>query len=342
MKFNRAFTLHKLSNLDAIIQGNNKSLYSSLSSSITHLEAQPQTSLETLNNDPQLNFSSPTLIKNTLFEYRNKPIELLKLIDNLGTAHFDLNCFCLAVSILSSLNSPQHAIQLMKKGIEKGYVKSNNEVFKEFESLEMSNTTTLVYDILISTYCKLKKAEEGLECFYFMMDRNVVPKIETCNELLSLLSKQNKTQMVWVLYAEMYKLKMKSTVVTFNVMINVLCKEGKMKKAKVFMGFMEDLGFKPNAITYNTIIHRYCLNGKLESAQEMVGCMKQKGVKLDSYTFGSIISALCKLGRLEEAVALFEKMSQNKLVPSAVTYNTLIDASVLQQREFGYSIQVQR
>ncbi|KAF3435660.1 hypothetical protein FNV43_RR22751 [Rhamnella rubrinervis] len=128
-----------------------------------------------------------------------------------------------------------------------------------------------------------------------------IPKIETCNDMLSLFLRVNRLETAWVLYAEMFKLRIKSSVYTFNIMINVLCKEGKSKKAKEFSGFMENLGVKLNVVTYNTLIHGYYTSGKLEGAHMIFNVMKCKGVEPDSYTYSSLISGMCKEGRLEEA-----------------------------------------
>ncbi|PRQ23329.1 putative pentatricopeptide [Rosa chinensis] len=158
-----------------------------------------------------------------------------------------------------------------------------------------------------------------------MTSDNVMPRTKTCNELLSLFSKLNRTERAWVLYADMFRLKIKSSVCTFNIMINVLCKEGKLKKAKEFLGFMEILGIKPTVVTYNTIIHGFCLRGRVGGAQMIFGAMKGRGVQPDSYTHGLLISGMCKEKRLDEVSGLFDKMLDIGLLPRAVTYNTLID-----------------
>ncbi|XP_024178293.2 pentatricopeptide repeat-containing protein At2g15630, mitochondrial [Rosa chinensis] len=173
-----------------------------------------------------------------------------------------------------------------------------------------------------------------------MTSGNIMPKTEPCNELLSLFSKLNRTERAWVLYADMFGLKIKSSVCTFNIMINVLCKEGKLNKAKEFLGFMRFWGLsQPTVVTYNTIIHGFCLRGRVGGAQMIFGAMKGRGVQRDSYTYGLLISGMCKERRLDEASGLFDKMLEIGLLPSAVTYNTLIDGYCNKgdlDKAFGY------
>ncbi|PRQ23386.1 putative pentatricopeptide [Rosa chinensis] len=156
-----------------------------------------------------------------------------------------------------------------------------------------------------------------------MMSGNVLPRTKTCNELLSLFLKLNRTERAWVLYAEMFRLKIKSS----------------LNKAKEFLGFMEILGIKTTVVTYNTIIPGFCLRGRVGGAQMIFSAMKGRGVQPDSYTYGLVINGMCKERRLDEASGLFDKMLEIWLLPSAVTYNTLIDGYCNNgdlNRAFGY------
>ncbi|XP_027912890.1 pentatricopeptide repeat-containing protein At2g15630, mitochondrial-like isoform X3 [Vigna unguiculata] len=271
---------------------------------------------------------TPSLLSSTLTSLRHKPQVVLQLLSHLNDHphSLDLTTSSLAACILCCLPSPKPSINLLQSLILCSTV-TNKTIFYELELSRdrVDAKTSLIFDLLARAYCELKKPNEVLECFYLMKEKGVEPNIETCNQMLSLFLRLNRTHMAWVLYAEMFTMKIKSSVYTFNIMVNVLCKEGKLKKAKEFIEYMEALGVKPNVVTYNTVIHGHCLRGKFQMARVIFQTMKDKGLEPDCYTYNSFISGLCKERRLEEATGLLCKMLEIGLVPNAVTYNALID-----------------
>ncbi|QCD96892.1 solute carrier family 25 [Vigna unguiculata] len=271
---------------------------------------------------------TPSLLSSTLTSLRHKPQLVLQLLSHLNDHPHSLNVTnsSLAACILCRLPSPKPSINLLQSLIICSTA-TNRTIFHELELSRdrVDSKTSLIFDLLVRAYCELKKPNEALECFYLMKEKGVEPNIETCNQMLSLFLRLNRTHMAWVLYAEMFRMKIKSSVYTFNIMVNVLCKEGKLKKAKEFIGYMEALGVKPNVVTYNTVIHGHCLRGKFQMARVIFQTMKDEGLEPDCYTYNSFISGLCKERRLEEASGLHCKMLEIGLVPKAVTYNALID-----------------
>uniref|UniRef100_A0A6N2LNS9 Pentacotripeptide-repeat region of PRORP domain-containing protein n=1 Tax=Salix viminalis TaxID=40686 RepID=A0A6N2LNS9_SALVM len=213
----------------------------------------------------------------------------------------------ISTTLTSLHKTPDLAFQFVTHiGFRDLDIKSDiREVFNELGVARgvLGFKTYVLYDLLIRACCELKRGDDAFECFDMMKEKGVIPHVHACNDMLSLFLKSNTTEKAWVLYAEMFKLRIKSSVVTFNIMINV------MKKAKEFIGFMEALGIKLN----------------VEGARMISDLMKCRGVKPDSYTYGSFISGMCKEGKLEEASGMLEKMKEIGLRPNAVTYNTLID-----------------
>ncbi|XP_021891948.1 pentatricopeptide repeat-containing protein At2g15630, mitochondrial-like [Carica papaya] len=268
---------------------------------------------------------TPSLISATIFSLLKTPELALEFIAHIKFHTMDIKTHCLAIAVISRLPSPKPTLQLLKETISNDI--SVGVIFDELTIArnQLGTKSSILFDLLIRGYCELDRADEAIECFYKMKEKAFAPKIETCNSMLSLLSKLNRTESAWVLYAEMFSMGIKSTLYTFNIMINVLCKEGKLNKAKQFIGIMECLGIKPSFVTFNTLVHGYCSRGRVEGARLIINEMKAKGIEPDFYTYGSLISGLCKEGRLEEASTTFEKMKENGLSPNAVMYNILID-----------------
>ncbi|KAL1833735.1 hypothetical protein ACET3Z_003386 [Daucus carota] len=269
---------------------------------------------------------TPSLIATVLPDFRSNPDHFINFIHHVDPQCLDINCYCLAITIVSQETSPKPALGLIKKVIASN-IATRKEMFDGLVSARkgLSVESQRVFDLFLRAFCDLKMADEAFKWFLMMKCKRILPKIESCNDMLSLFLKLNRTPAAWVLYAEMFRLKIESTVCTFNIMINVLCKEGKLKKAMEFVMDMEGLGFKPNVVTYNTIVQGYCSNGNIEGAQRVIEVMKCKGVDPDSYTYNSIINGMCKIRRVEQASAFFDKMEESGLVPTAVTYNSLID-----------------
>ncbi|XP_057453073.1 pentatricopeptide repeat-containing protein At2g15630, mitochondrial-like [Lotus japonicus] len=203
---------------------------------------------------------------------------------------FDLTTRCLAFCIPYCLPSPKpsvnhHLLHPLILTAAANLESILNELARARERLNIE--TTSVFDALIRVYCELKKPDEALECFNLMKQKGVLPNIETCNDMLMLFLKLNKT------------------------------------KAGKFIQHMETLGAEPAIYNYNTLIHD---GEKFEAACVMFQHMTYHGLGLSSYSDNSYIFVMCKEGRLEEASDLFPEMieSESGLVPHAVIYDALI------------------
>ncbi|XP_022631937.1 pentatricopeptide repeat-containing protein At2g15630, mitochondrial-like [Vigna radiata var. radiata] len=215
---------------------------------------------------------TPSLLSPTLTSLHHKPQLVLQLLSHLNGHSLDLTTSSLAACILCRLPSPKPSISLLQSLILSSTA-TNRTIFHELElSLDrLDAKTNLIFDLLVRTYCELKKPNEALECFYLMKEKGVKPNIETCNQMLSLFLRLNRTQMAWILHAEMFKMKIKCSMYTFNIMVNVLCKEGKLKKdAFRVRDEMMTTGFDPTILTYNALIQGLCKNREGEHAEELL------------------------------------------------------------------------
>ncbi|CAH1425958.1 unnamed protein product [Lactuca virosa] len=269
---------------------------------------------------------TPTTISTALYNLRTSPTLVLQFTEYLNPNNTDIECYCLSIAIICQLPSPKSSLQFIKTLISSRRF-SYNDVFNGLVAARerLGISSTIVFDLWIKGFCELKRADEAFKCFYLMKRKGVLPKIETCNNMLSLFIRSNHTHSTWVLFAEMFRLKINPTVYTYNIMVNLLCKEGKIKKAKEFIANMETLGLKPNVVTYNTIINGYCAKKDLDGAKRVFNRMKAKGIQPDTYSYGALISCMCKEERFNDASELMSKMEEIGLVPTAITYNTLID-----------------
>ncbi|KAJ6707762.1 hypothetical protein OIU85_028070, partial [Salix viminalis] len=288
---------------------------------------------------------TPSLISSTLTSLHKTPDLAFQFVTHIGFRDLDIKSKCLAMAVISHAPNSKPTLQLLKETISSG-VYSIREVFNELGVARgvLGFKTYVLYDLLIRACCELKRGDDAFECFDMMKEKGVIPHVHACNDMLSLFLKSNRTEKAWVLYAEMFKLRIKSSVVTFNIMINVLCKEGKLKKAKEFIGFMEALGIKlnmdeadgiikemnekglvPDSITYNILINGYCRCGNVKKAFTLHDEMISKGVQPTRVTYTSLIYVLSKRGRMKQADDLFEKIVRKGIFPDLIMFNALID-----------------
>ncbi|CAH2051739.1 unnamed protein product [Thlaspi arvense] len=264
---------------------------------------------------------TPSLVSTTLLSLVKTPDLALNFVNRIDLRRLDFSTQCLAIAVVSKLSSPKPALQLLK-----AIVTSRSSVRVILDELvfareRLGSKSTILFDFLVRCCCELKMVDETLECFYLMKEKGFDPKTETCNSILSLLSRLNRIESAWVFYADMYRMEIKSNIYTYNIMINVLCKEGKLKKAKEVLRIMESFGVKPNIVTYNTLVQGYSLEGRIEGARMIIKEMKSKGFKPDLQTYNPILSWMCSEGRASEVL---KEMKELGLVPNSVSYNILI------------------
>ncbi|CAH8390971.1 unnamed protein product [Eruca vesicaria subsp. sativa] len=268
---------------------------------------------------------TPSLISTTLLNLVKTPALALDFVNRIDPRSLELPTQCLAIALVSKLSSHKPALQLLNQVVTSNKTKIR-DVFNELVLARdrVQTKSTILLDLLVRSCCQLKMVDEAIECFYLMKEIGFDPKIETCNAILSLLSRLNLTEKAWVLYADMYRMEtIKSNIYTYNIMINVLCKEGKLKKAKEMLGMMECFGVKPNIVTYNTLVQGYSSRGRVEGARMVIREMKSKGFKPDLQTYNPILSWMCCEGGGRESDVLRE-MKEVGLVPDSVSYNILI------------------
>ncbi|KAJ4834495.1 hypothetical protein Tsubulata_021019 [Turnera subulata] len=190
---------------------------------------------------------TPPLISSTLLGLHKTPDSALQFITHLDFNRLDTKTKCLAVAVAARSPSPKPALQLLKQTVTRaGGGAGVRDVFGGLGSAreQLGAKSSILFDMLIRVYCELRMGDQAFQCFDLMKEKGIVPKVQTCNDVLSLFLKLNWTEKAWVFYAEMFRMRVKSNVYTFNIMLNLLCKEGKLKKAKEFIGYMESLGGK--------------------------------------------------------------------------------------------------
>ncbi|XP_068668764.1 pentatricopeptide repeat-containing protein At2g17140 isoform X2 [Aristolochia californica] len=190
------------------------------------------------------------------------------------------------------------------------------------------------------------------------------PSVRLYNVLLESALRQNRTDLISVLYKDMIRSRTSPDTYTFNILMSSLCEFGclddarnlfeKMHlkgckpnefsfgilargyckcgdsiKALELMDQMGAYGCSPNHVIYNTLITGFCKEGKILEAEKLLERMRSAGIFPNVVTFNSRISALCKSGKVLEAVEIFRDMETSDGVelpkPNLVTFNVMLD-----------------
>ncbi|XP_062086540.1 pentatricopeptide repeat-containing protein At2g17140 [Humulus lupulus] len=181
--------------------------------------------------------------------------------------------------------------------------------------------------LLVRGYCRAGFSDKALEILDKTSD--ILPKRVVYNTLISSFCKEGRTEEAEKLVERMRASNMFPDVVTFNSRISALCHSGKILEAsRIFrdMHIDEELGLpKPNIITYNLMLEGFCKEGMVEEARSLFESMKRKSdvIHLESYNIWLL--ALMRSGKLLEARLLLKEMVDQGLELSVCTYNILID-----------------
>ncbi|KAJ8490949.1 hypothetical protein OPV22_012670 [Ensete ventricosum] len=155
--------------------------------------------------DPLLPRLSHPLLSAVLLRLRPSPDLIPRFLHRVGLHRLDLRSLSTAAAILSSLRPPIPALQLLKQAIGGSRSDLPKQLFdalvEAHQELEPSDPP-VVFDLLLKAYADAGEPERALEVFYLMKDANFVPRIESCNALLSAFLKSDQRDKAWVLYLE--------------------------------------------------------------------------------------------------------------------------------------------
>src|SRR5690606_32641869 len=145
----------------------------------------------------------------------------LNFVNRLDPRSLELPTQCLAVAVVSKLSSHKPALQLLNEVVVSQTRRSVSvrDIFNELVLArdQLETKSTILLDLLVRCCCQLKMVDEALECFYLMKEKGFDPKTETCNCILSLISRLNRTENAWVFYADMYRMEIKSNIYTYSI-----------------------------------------------------------------------------------------------------------------------------
>ncbi|KAF6139178.1 hypothetical protein GIB67_023231 [Kingdonia uniflora] len=184
----------------------------------------------------------------------------------------------------------------------------NNEVVDHFQRLK--NTLFLdevVYNIVITAFCKLDKVEEAMALFNEMKENNMVPDHIHYTSLINGYCLQGKLEDAKSLFMEMKKKGLLLDIVTYNILAGGFSRKGFPLDAYNLLDYMEAQGLKPDISTYCTVIKCLCLGGYANEAKTFFDRLGENCV----LTYSALITGYSKTNHVGEAYELFLNLSKH-------------------------------
>lgn len=171
-----------------------------------------------------------------------------------------------------------------------------------------TDSTPLVFYLLIQTYAKLRQFEVAFDVFHRLDMHGFSVSIISYNSLLHVVQKSNQHALVWKIYEHMIEKRTYPNEVTVRIMIGALCKEGKLQN---FVNILDRINGKrcsPLVIVNTSLIYRLLEEGKIEVGMLLLKRMLQKNMILDTTSYSLVIFAKIKIGNLDSSWEVYEEM----------------------------------
>ncbi|KAJ9550477.1 hypothetical protein OSB04_014522, partial [Centaurea solstitialis] len=229
------------------------------------------------------------------------------------------------------------------------------------------------FGLLIRGYCRAGHASQGLELLEVMSSMEVAPNIVVYNTLVSTFCKDGKTDEAGKLVERIREdglvpndlrdmqvdkelgLPQPNTI-TYNLMLDGFCKEGMIEEAKILVESVKESGVSLEVESYNIWLLGLVRNAKLLEAQLVLNEMAEKGIRPTIVTYNIMMDGLCKnshefnekwlliillhgyckKGKISEANKLVGKMIVEGCFPNNYTCNSLLvwkEGKVLEAEE---------
>ncbi|KAJ6318906.1 hypothetical protein OIU76_014291 [Salix suchowensis] len=187
----------------------------------------------------------------------------------------------------------------------------------------LSEVSTLVYNALISGFCRAGGIDKALAIVSFMSRTGCKPDLVTYNVLLNYCCNEFMFEEAVKLLKKMECSATEPDVYSYNQLLKAFCKANHPDKAYQFMVTKmvpKGMGLLPDRIFYTTIIDHHCKSGKVEMAHNIFRDMVEK------VTYKLIIGALVRENKLSDACRVWDQMMEKGLTLDRGISEMLINA----------------
>ncbi|CAL1359224.1 unnamed protein product [Linum trigynum] len=306
-------------------------------------------SLLSSNQDP---LSSPHFSQISL-RFKSNPRLALRFFDftrrNSSLCSHDAYSFATVIHLLSRarLKSPAQSVirtfllsrQLWPEDDEEPPCDPPLKLFEVLvKSYRYCDSAPFVFDLLIKSCLELKKIDASLEIVRKLRSRGISPQIDTCNALISWVSKCRGSSAGYEMFRELFGLvgskvegkggrglRNRPNVQSFNLLMEGFYRDGEVEMVEEIWLEIERFGCGGNEHSYSILLAVYSEAGKMTEAVKLWEAMVEKGVKPEVMAYNTIIGGFCRARDLKNAEEFFREMEMSEVECSSdITFEHLI------------------
>lgn len=178
---------------------------------------------------------------------------------------------------------------------------------------EMPQRDVIVWNLMISGFCKMGNVEMGLCLFKQMSERSVV----SWNLMISSLARSDRDSEALVVFRDMQDNGFKPDEATVVSMLPICARLGEVDLGQWIHSYAGSCGlFKDFISVGNSLVDFYCKCGMLEKASTVFRDMPRKNV----ISWNVMISGMAFNGNGELGVDLYEEMISEGVDPDGATF----------------------
>ncbi|XP_057502400.1 pentatricopeptide repeat-containing protein At1g04840-like [Actinidia eriantha] len=155
----------------------------------------------------------------------------------------------------------------------------------------------LLWNVLISGYCKVGDLRKATELFDAMPKRNV----GSWNSLINGFMRDGEVERAKELFDRMPK----KNVVSWTTMVNGYSQNGHQEKALLMFSKMLEMGVKPNDLTVVSTLSDCAKIGALEAGVQIHKYLSSNGFQLNKAIGTALVDIYAKCGNVESASRVF-------------------------------------
>ncbi|KAF5813656.1 putative tetratricopeptide-like helical domain superfamily [Helianthus annuus] len=206
-----------------------------------------------------------------------------------------------------------HCFRAVRIGLVELYVNCGklDDANKVFD--EMRERDVIVWNLMISGYCKNGNVDMGYNLFKEMGERSIV----SWNTMLSCLSKSGREGEALKVFHEMCHSGFEPDEATVVTMLPVCARLGEDDVGQWIHSYAKSGKlYEKHVSVGNSLVDFYCKRGLLDAAFTVFNDMPLRNV----VSWNAMISGLAFNGRVEEGLALFDEMIKKGLTPNESTF----------------------
>ncbi|XP_007022700.2 PREDICTED: pentatricopeptide repeat-containing protein At1g66345, mitochondrial isoform X1 [Theobroma cacao] len=236
--------------------------------------------------------------------------------------------YCIVIHILVHAKQLPEAKILLHSALKTSAPDSTRSCILEslLGSYNVVGSSTLVFDLLVQAYAKLRMLEDAFEVCCYLENHGFSLTLLSFNALLHGILKSGENVMVWKVYEHMIEKRKYPNEITIRTMISALCKEGKLQVVVDLLDKILGKRCSPIVIVNTHLVFKVIEEGRIEDGMELLKRMLQKNLILDSIAYSFVVYTKLKLGNLELAWEVHEEMLKRGFIANSFLFSSFIRA----------------